>query len=118
MLTKVDILTIGKVRELLKAELLCGDDPSLKVERVGAADLLSDVLALSKPGTLLLTGLTNAQVVRTAVIADLCGLVFVRGKRPSENVLKLAREANLPVLSTKLRMFDAAGLLYMSLYGG
>ena len=65
---------------------------------VGAADLLSDVLATSKSGTLLLTGLVNTQVIRTAIVADLCGVVFVRGKKPGEEILSLARESKIPVL--------------------
>lgn len=110
-------ITLSEVRELLGAEVLSGGDLSIKIEDVGAADLLSDVLALSKPGTLLLTGLVNAQVIRTAVVADLCGVVFVRGKKPGDEILSLANEAKIPVLGTPLRMFDAAGRLYRAIYG-
>jgi predicted transcriptional regulator len=77
--------------------------------------LLSDVLALSKPGTLLLTGLVSTQVIRTAIVADLCGVVFVRGKKPGDEILSLAREAGIPVLATPLRMFDSSGRLYRAL---
>ncbi len=108
-------LTLAKVRDLLEAEVFHGEDFSIKVEAIGAADLLSDVLALSKPGTLLLTGLLSPQVIRTAIVADLCGVVFVRGKRPGDEILSLARESGIPVLGTALRMFDAAGRLYMAL---
>jgi predicted transcriptional regulator len=108
-------LTLADVRDLLEAEVLNGEDLSIKVETVGAADLLSDVLALSKPGTLLLTGLVSTQVIRTAIVADLCGVVFVRGKKPGEEILSLAREAGIPVLGTPLRMFDSAGRLYRAL---
>jgi len=108
-------LTLADVRDLLEAEVLNGNDLSIKVETIGAADLLSDVLATSKPGTLLLTGLVSAQVIRTAIITDLCGVVFVRGKRPTEDIISLARESNIPVLATKLRMFEAAGRLYKAI---
>jgi predicted transcriptional regulator len=110
-------ITLAEVRDLLGADVLCGEDLSLKIEAVGAADLLSDVLALSKPGTLLLTGLLSTQVIRTAIVADLCGVVFVRGKRPGDEILSLANETRIPVLSTPLRMFDAAGRLYRAIYG-
>jgi predicted transcriptional regulator len=110
-------ITIADVRDLLGAEVLNGDDLSIKVEAVGAADLLSDVLATSKSGTLLLTGLINTQVIRTAIVADLCGVVFVRGKKPGEEILSLARESKIPVLGTPLKMFEAAGRLYMAISG-
>jgi predicted transcriptional regulator len=111
-------LTIEEVRDLLGAQVLNGEDLSVRVEAVGAADLLSDVLATSKSGTLLLTGLINAQVIRTAIVADLCGVVFVRGKKPGEDILSLARESRIPVLTTPLKMFEAAGRLYMALSEG
>ncbi len=107
-------ITLAEVKDILEAEVLNGNDLSVKVEAIGAADLLSDVLATSRPGTLLLTGLVSPQVIRTAVVADLCGVVFVRGKKPGEEILSLARESNIPVLATRLRMFDAAGRLYMA----
>jgi len=111
-------LTLADVRDLLGAEVLNGDDLSIRVTRVGAADLLSDVLATSKSGTLLLTGLVSAQVIRTAVIADLCGVVFVRGKKPGDDILELARESKVPVLCTTLKLFDAAGRLYVAITEG
>jgi predicted transcriptional regulator len=108
-------LTLADVRNVLDAEVLNGDDLSIKVAAVGAADLLSDVLATSKTGTLLLTGLVSTQVIRTAIVADLCGVVFVRGKRPGEDILTLAREAKIPVFRTRLKMFEAAGRIYMAI---
>jgi predicted transcriptional regulator len=108
-------LTLADIRDLLNADVLNGEDLSIKVNAIGAADLLSDVLAMSKMGTLLLTGLISTQVIRTAVVADLCGVVFVRGKKPGEEILELAKESNVPVLSTSLRMFEAAGLIYMAI---
>jgi predicted transcriptional regulator len=111
-------LTLADIRDLLGAEVLSGDDLSIRVAAVGAADLLSDVLTTSKPGTLLLTGLVSAQVIRTAVIADLSGVVFVRGKRPGADILALAKESKIPVLGTTLKMFDAAGRLYVAITEG
>jgi predicted transcriptional regulator len=112
---KLKSITLAEVRDLLGAEVLSGDDLSTKVEVIGAADLLSDVLATSKPGTLLLTGLISTQVIRTAIVADLCGVVFVRGKKPGDEILALAKESRIPVLGTPLKMFEAAGRLYKAM---
>lgn len=114
-MTGLKSITLEEVRKLLNAEVLSGEDLSIKVEVVGAADLLSDVLATSKPGTLLLTGLVSTQVIRTAVVADLCGVVFVRGKKPGDEILALARESGIPVLATQLKMFESAGRLYKAI---
>jgi predicted transcriptional regulator len=105
-------VTLAQVRDLLDAVILNGSDLSATVAEVGAADLMSDVLALSRPGMLLLTGLVSTQVIRTAVVADLCGVVFVRGKKPDDEILKLAKEVRIPVLSTKSTMFETAGKIY------
>ena len=113
--TVVKPLTLADIRDLLNAEVLNGEDLSIKVSAVGAADLLSDVLATSKMGTLLLTGLVSTQVIRTAVVADLCGVVFVRGKKPGEEILSLAKESKVPVLGTSLKMFEAAGRIYKAI---
>ncbi len=111
------VLTLDEVVRLLGARVLSGNDLAVKVSEVGAADLMSDVLALSKPGMLLLTGLVNAQVIRTAIVSDLCGVVFVRGKKPGKEILDLAREANIPVLGTDLTMFETAGVLFGAIAG-
>ena len=108
-------LTLADVKDLLGAEVLNPGDLSIRIEAVGASDLLSDVLATSKMGTLLLTGLVSPQVIRTAVVADLCGIVFVRGKRPGSEILSLAEESRIPVMATPLKMFEAAGRLYVAL---
>jgi hypothetical protein len=107
-------LTLGDVAPLLEAEVLVGGDPATPVRAVGAADLMSDVLALGTPGMLLLTGLATAQAVRTAAVADLVGVVFVRNKRVGEELLALARESGVPVMRTRLTLFEASGRLYAS----
>jgi predicted transcriptional regulator len=111
------VMTVGSVCDVLGAEVLCGDDRALgaEVQGAGAADLMSDVLALSQPGMLLLTGLVSVQVVRTAIVAELCGVVFVRGKVPTDEMIVLAKEARLPLLRTEHTLFEAAGLLYGAL---
>ena len=112
------IISLEEVGKLLDAEVFNGADLSVKVTSIGAADLMSDVLALGRSGMLLLTGLVSAQVIRTAVVSDLCAVVFVRGKKPGEEILSLARDANIPVLGTALTMFEAAGVLYGAVTGG
>lgn len=82
------------------------------VKQVGAADLMSDVLAFSRPGFLLVTGQTNPQVIRTAVVAEACGVVLVRGKKASPELVELARQVNMPLMATPLFMFDVCGRLF------
>jgi predicted transcriptional regulator len=76
------------------------------------ADLMSDVLASVKPEAVLLTGLCNIQVVRTAQMADVCAIVFVRGKKPPQETIELAAEENIPLITSPFGMFDLCGRLY------
>lgn len=105
---------LSRVKELLNAQVLSGEEKLNHVEALSAcgADLMSDVLAFTKEKTLLLTGLTHPQVIRTAEMIDLVGLVFVRGKRPSDEVVAMAKERGLPVLMTDLPLYETCGLLY------
>ena len=77
-----------------------------------ASDLLSDVLTFRGPGSLLLTGLTNAQVIRTAEMADFAAICFVRGKAPQPETVELAKEKMIPLFVTALSMFEACGRLF------
>jgi predicted transcriptional regulator len=81
-------------------------------EQVCGADLMSDVLAFATPGSLLLTGLRNAQSVVTAHMAEVKAIVYVRGKMPDEAAMKLAEQKRIPLLTTRLSMFEACGRLY------
>ena len=76
------------------------------------ADLMSDVLAAVKPGAVLLTGLCNPQVVRTAHVADVRAIVFLRGKQPTSEIVELATQENIPLISSKMGMFELCGRLY------
>ena len=87
-------------------------DTRKSVQSACASDLMSDVLAFGKPGILLLTGLSNAQSVRTANIIDAKAIMYVRGKKPDETGIEFAKEKGIPLLSTKLMMYTACGLLY------
>ena len=76
------------------------------------ADLMSDVLASVKPGAVLLTGLCNPQVVRTAQMADVRAIIFLRGKQPSTEIVELATGENIPLISSEMGMFELCGRLY------
>ena len=93
-----------------------GDDPEFGA--VVASDAMSEILASSHHGALMLTGLTTVQSVRTAIVADVPTIVYLRGKRPEEKVLELARDKGIHVVFTELGMFEACGLLYEAGLGG
>ena len=106
-------MKIQQIADLLDAKILCGEE--LLDEEVVAAcgsDMMSDVLAYVKDQALLLTGLLNPQVIRTAEMMDVICIVFVRGKTPDENMIELAQERDIPLLTTGHRMFSACGILY------
>jgi predicted transcriptional regulator len=107
---------IGKLREIkeiLDAEVAVGDDQLDKeVNTAFAADLMSDVLAFATAGSLLLTGVTNPQVVRTAEVLDIAAIIMVRGKRPSQETVLLAQELRIPILITRYIMFETSGRLH------
>ncbi len=106
-------MNLKEVRDILQAEVLCGEDMlDAEVHSACGSDFMSDVLAYVKNQALLLTGLVNPQVVRTAEMMDMQCVVFVRGKRPDESILELARDRQLVVMATKERMYPACGLLY------
>ena len=87
-------------------------DLNQEVDMGCGADLMSDVLAFTHEGTVLMTGLTNPQVVRTAEMAGIKAIVFVRGKIPSDETIALAEEKDIPLLSSKYTMFETCGRLY------
>ena len=106
-------MTLRNVKEILDAEVLVGLDQMDKdIKTAFSADLMSDVLAFAKPDSLLLTGLTNPQVVRTADILDISAIIVVRGKRPSEETIKLAEQLKIPILSTRYILFETSGRLH------
>lgn len=113
-------MKISKVIELLDAKVLCGDDKvETEVHSACGCDMMSDVLAFVKDQAVLITGLCNPQVVRTAVMMDMRCIVFVRGKMPPKDVIDLADDAGLVVLASAERMYTACGKLYANgLAGG
>jgi hypothetical protein len=110
------MIVLKDVLALLDGELLTpATFPEAAFGKVFASDLMSDVLSSAEPGALLLTGLANSHVVNTCAVADLSGVVFVEGKRPGPDVISQAHTRHLPLVSTKMTMFEAcariAGLL-------
>lgn len=106
-------MTLDEVRDILEAEVVSrAADLKTEVKMACGADLMSDVLAFIKQGALLVTGLTNPQVIRTAEMVDVKAICFVRGKRPGPDTIRLAESKGLPLLMTHLPMFEACGRLY------
>ena len=106
-------MTIGKIQELLNAEVICGgENIDKEVYSACGSDMMSDVLAYVKDQAVLLTGLVNTQVVRTAEMMDMVCVVFVRSKAPTEEIINLARSSNIVLMKTNKRMYEACGKLY------
>ena len=106
-------MTVRDAKIILGARVLAGEDLlDQEVRSACGSDMMSDVLAFSKDHSILLTGLCNPQVIRTAEMLDIVCLIFVRGKKPDEKLLEMARERGLVVLATGHRMFSACGMLY------
>ena len=106
-------MTLREVKDILNAEMISGDHELEKdIKCAFAAELLSDVLALAQEGALLITGFTHPQVVYAADAANLCAILFVRGRWPNESTQQLATQKKIPLLSTPYMMFEACGLLY------
>jgi predicted transcriptional regulator len=106
-------LKLKDVKEILDAEIIVGTEKlDMEVKTAFGADLMSDVLAFAKAGSLLLTGLTNSQVIRIANVMDIAAIILVRGKKPPIETINLAKEFKIPLLTTKYILFETAGRLY------
>lgn len=111
-------MKINEIIDILKAEVICGDDFDMEIHTACGSDMMSDALAFVKDQGMLLTGLLNSQVVRTAEMLDMRCIAFVRGKRPAEDVVALAKERDIMLLTTEYRMFTSCGRLYQAGLGG
>ena len=106
-------MKICDIRSLLHAEVLCGEEClDRDILTACGSDMMSDVLAFVKDQAVLLTGLVNPQVIRTALMMDIICIVFVRSKKPSAQIVEFAEENGLVVLTTPCRMYEACGTLY------
>lgn len=114
MLNKCEGVSVklAVIRDLLECMVLTGDDAlEIEVDTALAADGMSHVLAAPHPRALMITGLTHMQSVRTANVADIAAVVYVRGNRPNAQAIEFARVKKIVLLATKLGMFDACGIL-------
>ena len=106
-------MKISTIKDLLDAKVICCEEGlSRHVYSACGSDMMSDVLAYVKDQAVLLTGLVNSQVIRTAEMMDMNCIVFVRSKMPTAEMLELAKENGMIILSTEKRMYEACGLLY------
>lgn len=106
-------MKISEVKDILNAKVLSGADMiGEEVFSACGSDLMSDVLAFVKDQALLLTGLINPQVIRTAEMMDIKAIVFVRGKMPEDSLIELAEERKMILMSTEYPLYIACGLLY------
>lgn len=113
-------MKISEIKSILNADLICGEEfLSNEVFTACGSDMMSDVLAYVKEQAVLLSGLVNPQVVRTAEMMDMKCIVFVRGKQPDADIIDLAIERDIVLLRTQFEMFTSCGLLYKNgLKGG
>ena len=106
-------MTIRMMKELLNANVLCGEDfLDKEVSSAFGCDLMSDVLAYVNNQAVLLTGLVNPQVIRTALMMDMICIVFVRSKEPSAEMLELAKDSGIVIMTTDKTLYNSCGLLY------
>ena len=106
-------IKLKELKDILEAQVLWGEELlSIEINSVFASDLMSDVLAFVEEGSLLLSGLVNQQIVRTAEMAGIAVVCTVRGKLPQPEAIALSKEKNIPLLATNLSMYEACGRLY------
>ena len=108
-----EALNLEEISKILKCTVLVGESlGGVDVDGVCAADLMSDVLAFTRPGSVLLTGLSNVQSVITTHVAEVVAVIYVRGKKPDADAVKLAKQKGIPLLSSPLSMYEACGRLW------
>lgn len=105
-------MKLKKIEDILDLTPVVEGDDNLEIKNGCGSDLMSDVLAFSKQKTLLLTGLTNPQVIRTAEMIDIKVIIFVRGKKPVQETIELAKEKEIALYCSKKSLFESCGRLY------
>ncbi len=112
-LGQVSFIKLKDVKDILGAEVIIGKEMlDTEVSSGFGCDLISDSLCFTKPGCLLLTGLTNIQIVRVAEMIEARAIVFVRGKKPGKGIIIMAEEKKIPLMVTGRFLFESCGLLY------
>ncbi|MCF7919756.1 MAG: transcriptional regulator [Candidatus Cloacimonetes bacterium] len=106
-------MKLGEIVKALEADVLVGATAMEKeITCAFASDLISDILMCTKEPTLLLSGLTNPQIIRLSDMIELFGIVFVRGKKPSQEIVEMAKERDLPLITTQFTMYKTSGILF------
>ncbi|HBH62393.1 MAG TPA: hypothetical protein DDX85_11785 [Nitrospiraceae bacterium] len=106
-------MTLKDVAEILEADVIAdADDLNITIKNACSADMMSAVLYYHTPDSLLITGLTQPHVIRTAEIAGIKSIVFVLDKKPGDDIIALARQKKIPILCTRFCMYTASGKLY------
>ena len=106
-------MKISAIKDLLEAEVVCNEEGlNRHVYSACGSDMMSDVLAFVKDQAVLLTGLVNSQVIRTAEMMDMNCVVFVRSKMPTAEMMELAKDSGIVIMTTSKRMYEACGILY------
>ncbi len=105
-------MIVKDIIDILEGEIICEGDLEQEIKTACGSDMMSDVLAFVKDQSVLLTGLVNPQVVRTAEMMDMACIVFVRGKVPDDSIIRLAEQRGITLIKTRYRMFTACGRLY------
>ena len=109
------MITLQQAAEVLQAQVVSGENLlNREVKTACGSDMMSDVLAYVKDQAVLLTGLVNPQVIRTAEMMDMVCIVFVRSKRPTEAMISMAEDDGIVMMATEKRMYDACGTLYVN----
>lgn len=108
-------MKLKQIAQIIDAQVLSGEESlEREVDSAFASDMMSDVLAFAKDQPVLLTGLINPQSVRTAMMLDMCCLIFVRGKLPQKEAVELAESSGIVLLATSLTMYETSGRLYQA----
>ncbi|MDK2823633.1 MAG: hypothetical protein PWQ67_1090 [Clostridia bacterium] len=108
-------MQLNQLKELLKCEVLTNEDKlDIEVKQICAAELMSNVLTCIGTNTLLITGLNNMQVIRTAEMSDIPAVIFIQGRKPNAEVIKLAQDKGIVILVTEYSLFTSCGILYAS----
>ncbi|MGC9322125.1 MAG: hypothetical protein ACP5FY_07805 [Kosmotogaceae bacterium] len=110
-------MRLSKIIQLLECEVLTIKDEDPEIESVGAADLMSDVLAFGGPGMILVTGLNSPQCVRTASVVGAAAVVIIRKRNVPETTIELAQELDMPLVHARMSMYRACGILFREGFG-
>ncbi len=105
-------MTVGEIARLLEAQVVVDGGLDVEIRSACGSDLMSDVLAFVKDKSVLLTGLTNPHVIRTAEMLDINCIVFSRGKIPADDLIEMATERGISILATRHTLYVACGILY------